>query len=156
MTKAVYPGSFDPMTNGHRDIIARAASVFDEVVVSVMVNVSKKYLFTVPERLNLLSESLKDLPNVRVRAYEGLLIDLVREEKVDVIVKGLRNATDFDYENTMDFYNKRMAPQVESVYLMASHEYVHLSSSAIRELMAFGGDVSGLVPPLVEEALRLR
>ena len=156
MAKAVYPGSFDPITCGHVDIIRRGAAIFDEVTVCVMVNPRKKYLFSLEERLDLIQKSLKDLKNVKIDHYEGLMMNYAIENHFDVVLKGLRNTQDFEYENNMEFFNKRMAKDIESVYLMSSHEHEYISSSAVRELLNFGGDLSGLVPKVVEDALRLK
>jgi pantetheine-phosphate adenylyltransferase len=153
MGKAVYPGSFDPVTNGHLDVIRRACALFDEVTVCVMVNHTKHYIFSPQERMDLIAASVADLDNVRVDSYDGLLMDYARAEGMDAVVKGLRSSQDFEFENTMDFYNKRIAPEIETVYLMAEHTYAHVSSSGVRELMAFHGDISGLVPDRVAQAI---
>ncbi|MDD4692106.1 MAG: pantetheine-phosphate adenylyltransferase [Eubacterium aggregans] len=156
MAKAVYPGSFDPMTTGHLDIIRRASAIFDEIVVCVMVNTTKQYLFPLEQRIALLESALSDRRNIQVDHYEGLLMNYVVDRGIDVVIKGLRNNRDFEYENNMEFFNKRMAKDIDTVYLMASHEHEYISSSAVRELLGFGGDISGLVPPEVEAALRLK
>lgn len=153
MGKAVYPGSFDPVTNGHLDIIRRASALFDEVTVCVMVNHAKHCIFSPEERMALIAASVAGLDNVRVDSYDGLLMAYARQKGMDAVVKGLRSGRDFEFENTMDFYNKRIAPEIETVYLMAEHTYVHVSSSGVRELMAFQGDISGLVPDQVVRAI---
>jgi pantetheine-phosphate adenylyltransferase len=156
MTIAVYPGSFDPVTLGHLDVITRAARIFEEVRVCVMKNVSKRYCFNESERLALLAESTRALPNVTVDHYEGLLTDYARSVQANVVVKGLRTIADFEYEMQMDYFNKRLAPEIETFYLVADTRYSVLSSTAIRELMAFGGDLTGLVPDPVIRAVKDR
>lgn len=153
--RCVCPGSFDPVTNGHLDVISRAADLYDEVVVAVLFNVSKRGLFDVEERLELLREVTKDLPAVRVEAFHGLLVDFCREREIPVILKGLRAVSDFDYELTMAQMNHRLAG-VETLFIPTNPDYSYLSSSLVKEVAALGGDVSGLVPDLVHERLRQR
>lgn len=153
MTKAICPGSFDPVTNGHMDIIRRAAGTFDEVIVAVMTNPRKTPLFTVEERVEMLRMAVRDLPNVRVASADGLLVDFAREQGADIIVKGLRPIQDFEYEWQMGMVNKELNPQIETYFLMSRMEYSYLSSSIVRELASYGGDVSELVPPGVAERL---
>jgi pantetheine-phosphate adenylyltransferase len=153
--RCVCPGSFDPVTNGHLDVISRAADLYDEVVVAVLFNVSKRGLFDVEERLELLREVTKDLPAVRVEAFHGLLVDFCREREIPVILKGLRAVSDFDYELTMAQMNHRLAG-VETLFIPTNPDYSYLSSSLVKEVAALGGDVSGLVPDLVHEHLRRR
>ena len=155
MRKAVCPGSFDPVTNGHLDIIERAAQMYDEVTVAVLTNRGKAGLFTVEERIALLEEVIVDHPNVRVEAFEGLLVDFCRDRGMPVIVKGLRAVSDFDYELQMAQMNYRLAG-VETVFVSTNPLYSFLSSSLVKEVAAFGGDVSGLVPDAVLTALRAR
>jgi pantetheine-phosphate adenylyltransferase len=153
--QAACPGSFDPVTNGHVDIIARAATLFDEVVVAVGVNASKKRLFTPEERIEMLTESCQPFPNVRVDSFDGLLTDLCRTHDVVAIVKGLRAVSDFDYELQMAQMNSSLA-DIETVFVPTSPEYSFLASSLVKEVARFGGDVAKLVPPHVLTRLTAR
>lgn len=157
MSKAVCPGSFDPVTNGHLDIVGRAAAVHEEVVVAVLVNPAKSVVFSVDERITMLEAAAAELQldNVRVLSFEGLLVDFCREQGASVIVKGLRAATDFDYELSMAQMNSTLSG-VETAFLATSPRWSFLSSSLIKEVVRFGGDVSTLVPPEVAEVLRER
>ena len=157
MRRAACPGSFDPVTNGHLDIIARAATLFDEVVVAVGVNKSKNRLFSQEERMEMLTEACADFDNVRVDGFDGLLTDFCKQHDVVAIVKGLRAVSDFDYELQMAQMNSSLA-DIETVFVPTSPEYSFLASSLVKEVAAFGGDVSRLVPPHVLERLgpRLR
>ncbi len=148
MRRAACPGSFDPVTNGHLDIVGRAAALFDEVVVAVGVNQSKRRLFSPEERMDMLTEVLADHPNVRVAGFDGLLTDFCRAERVVAIVKGLRAVSDFDYELQMAQMNSSLA-DIETVFVPTSPEYSFLASSLVKEVATFGGDVSSLVPPSV-------
>jgi pantetheine-phosphate adenylyltransferase len=151
----VCPGSFDPVTNGHIDIVSRASALFDEVTVAVLINKSKKSMFTVEERIDMLTEVCADFPNVKIEAFHGLLVDFCRERDIHAIVKGLRAVSDFDYELQMAQMNSSLAP-VETVFVPTSPEYSFLASSLVKEVATFGGDVSPLVPPLVLERLKAR
>ncbi len=153
---AVYPGSFDPLTNGHLDIIGRAAALFDELVVAVLQNTDKEPLFTVEERLRVLREVLRPLPNVRVDRFEGLLVDYVRSVGGRAIVRGLRAISDFEYEFQMALMNRHLCEDVETLFLMAAEAYSYLSSRLVKEVAKLGGSVHGLVPPLVEKLLAER
>jgi pantetheine-phosphate adenylyltransferase len=153
--RAVCPGSFDPATNGHLDIITRASSLFDEVVVAVLVNKSKHSLFTVEERMDMLAELCEQFGNVRIDAFHGLLVDFCRARDIRAIVKGLRAVSDFDYELQMAQMNSTLA-DVETVFVPTSPEYSFLASSLVKEVATFGGDVSSLVPPLVLRRLTAR
>ena len=155
MRRVVCPGSFDPVTNGHLDIISRAASLFDEVIVAVLRNLSKSGLFTAEERVEMLREVLKGQPNVRVARFDGLTVDFCRENGATAIVKGLRAVSDFDYEMQMAQMNYRQAG-VETLFMTTNPLYSFLSSSLIREVAKYGGDVSGLVPEPVIGQLRAR
>jgi pantetheine-phosphate adenylyltransferase len=156
MTVAVvYPGSFDPVTNGHLDVIERAAEGFDRVVVAVLRNVSKRPLFTLDERLDLLRDATAALPGVEVIAFEGLLVDVCRDLGVGLIVKGLRAAADFEYELRMAQMNRHLAG-VDTLFLPTSPAWSYLSSSLVKEVARFGGDVADLVPPAVAALLRER
>ncbi len=155
MRRAACPGSFDPVTNGHIDIISRAAVLFDEVIVAVGVNKSKNRLFSADERIEMLTESIRPYDNVVVDSFEGLLTDFCQERDVVAIVKGLRAVSDFDYELQMAQMNSSLAP-IETVFVPTSPEYSFLASSLVKEVAAFGGDVSELVPPHVLERLTRR
>ena len=148
MRRCVCPGSFDPVTNGHLDVIERAAGLFDEVVIAVLVNVSKKGLFSVDERIAMLREVAGHLPNVVVESFDGLLVDYCRQRDIPAVVKGLRAVTDFDYELQMAQMNHRLT-RLETLFVATNPEYSYLSSSLVKEVAAYGGDVSGLVPDVV-------
>ncbi|CAM05279.1 phosphopantetheine adenylyltransferase [Saccharopolyspora erythraea NRRL 2338] len=146
------PGSYDPVTNGHLDIIERAAGLFDEVVVAVLVNKSKKSLFTVDERLEMLREVTSQWPNVRIDSWHGLLVDYCREHHIGAIVKGLRAVSDFDYELQMAQMNQRLSG-VETLFMSTNPLYSFLASSLVKEVATYGGDVSNLLPPKIEQRL---
>ena len=152
---AVYPGTFDPITNGHLDIIGRASKLYDVVHVAVMINQSKKGLFTVEERIELIREAVAEYGNVEVEAFHGLLVDFCKQRDIPAIVKGLRAVSDFDYELQMAQMNSSLSP-VETVFMPTSPEYSFLASSLVKEVAMFGGDVSALVPPHVLERLTAR
>jgi len=151
---AVYPGSFDPPTEGHLNIVKRGIKIFDEVIVAVAESTSKKYLFTVEERVKLWKRLLKNVPRTKVETFKGLLVDYVASKGTNIILRGLRNVTDFEYEIQMAITNKRLNPQLETVFIMTEGEYSHLSASLIKEIVLLGGSVKGMVPPLVEKELR--
>ena len=153
MTKVVCPGSFDPVTNGHLDIVERSARLFDEVVVAVLVNQSKQGLFTIDERLELLDRATAHLPNVTTASFTGLLVDFCTSHDVDAIVKGLRAVTDFDYELQMAQMNGSLT-EVDTVFIPTSPEYSFLASSLVKEVAKHGGDVSGLIPDFVNDELK--
>ncbi|MEU7892561.1 pantetheine-phosphate adenylyltransferase [Nonomuraea sp. NPDC049152] len=157
MRRVVCPGSFDPITNGHLDIIGRAARLYDEVTVAVLINVEKKSLFTVEERIDILQTVTREYPNVRVEKFHGLLVDFCRQNDIPAIVKGIRVVSDFDYELQMAQLNYRLSG-VETLFMPTNPEYSFLSSSRVKEIARYGGDVSGLVPDLVHKLLieRLR
>ncbi|GAB3906179.1 pantetheine-phosphate adenylyltransferase [Microbispora bryophytorum] len=157
MRRVVCPGSFDPVTNGHLDIIGRTSRLYDEVVVAVLINVEKRSLFTVDERIEMLQAVTKEYGNVRVEKFHGLLVDFCRQQGIPSIVKGLRAVSDFDYELQMAQLNYRMSG-VETLFMSTNPEYSFLSSSRLKEIARYGGDVSGLVPDLVHQLLveRLR
>ena len=156
--KAIYPGSFDPVTSGHLDILERARSVFDEVVVAVAVNMEKEPLFSVEERVALLREACGHLDNVQVDCFEGLTVDYAQQQGAKVLIRSLRAVSDFESELQMALMNKRLNENVETLFMMTSAEYSFLSSSLIKELAELGASITGLVPKLVEEKLfeRLR
>jgi pantetheine-phosphate adenylyltransferase len=149
----VCPGSFDPVTNGHLDVIARASKLYDEVVVAVLINQSKRGLFSVEERLDMLREVTKEFGNIDVQSFAGLIVDFCRERDIPAIIKGLRAVTDFDYELQMAQMNNSLSG-VETLFVATSPLYSFLSSSLVKEVAAYGGDVSGLVPPAVLDRLR--
>lgn len=146
MKIAVYPGSFDPITNGHLDIIKRASKVFDKVIVSILVNSSKTPCFEMEERRALIQRVMGDLPNVEVDCFEGLLVNYVRKKGAHVIIKGLRAISDFEYEFQMALANTKIAPDIETLFMMTNQEYSYLSSSIVKELASLGGSLEGLVP----------
>ncbi len=150
---ALYPGSFDPVTSGHINIIERGAQLFDEVVVAVAVNSAKKPLFTIEERVDLLKASLTHLTNVKVVSFDGLLVDYLKNNDLHFVIRGLRAISDFEYEFQIAHLNKRLDKEMDTVFMMTSEEYFYVSSSIVRELASFGGDIHGLVPRPVEEAL---
>lgn len=154
MAKALYSGSFDPVTLGHLDIIKRAANVFDEVVVAVLNNKAKNPLFSVEERVNMLKETTKDLPNVKITSFSGLLVDFAREENVNVIVRGLRAITDFEYELQMAQTNHELLPDVDTMFLTTNILYSYVSSTIVKEVASYHGDVSHFVPKCIEDKIR--
>ena len=151
MKKAIYPGSFDPVTYGHIDIIERASDIFDELIVAVLNNKAKTPLFSVDERVNILNKVLGSLPNVRVLSYEGLLVDFAVSNGAGVVVRGLRAVTDFEYELQLAQTNSVLNSGVDTVFLTTSLKYAYLSSSTVKEVASYGGDISKFVPPYVEE-----
>jgi pantetheine-phosphate adenylyltransferase len=152
MPRAVCPGSFDPVTNGHVDVFRRAAALFEDVTVAVLVNKKKSSMFSVDERIGLLRAELADVPNIRVDSFHGLLVDYCREHDINMIVKGLRAITDFDYELQMAQMNHGLAG-VETLFITTNPLYSYLSSSLVKEVATYGGDVSGLIPAGVHDAL---
>jgi len=150
---AVCPGSFDPVTSGHLDVIERAARVFGEVIVAVTPNPDKEAFFSVEERVDMLREVTSHLPNVRVDAFQGLLVDYVRSQGARVIVKGLRALSDFEFEFQMALMNRNLADEIETVFMMTGAEYSYLSSSIVKEIAALGGSIKGLVPDSVARRL---
>jgi pantetheine-phosphate adenylyltransferase len=153
-TLAVYPGSFDPLTNGHVDIIARGARLFDRIIVAIAVNAEKAPLFTTDERVEIARAVFATHPNVEVDTFDGLLVDYVSRRKADVIVRGLRAVSDFEFEFQMALMNRRLNETVETVFMMPAEQYTYISSRLIKEVFAFGGRVHGLVPDTVEARLR--
>lgn len=154
MTKlAICPGSFDPVTNGHLDIIKRAAKIFDEIVVTVFNNQAKHPLFTVEERMELLRQATIDIPNISVDASKGLLMDYAQEKQAQAIVRGLRAVTDFEYEMQITSMNRKLNEDIETFFMMTNNRYSFLSSSVVKEVAKYHADVSDLVPPVVETAL---
>lgn len=155
MRKAVCPGSFDPVTNGHLDIIGRAANLFDEVTVAVLINRSKAGMFAVPERIEMLREATADLPNIVIESFHGLLVDFCRDRGISAIVKGLRAVSDFDYELQMAQMNHGLTG-VETLFISTNPLYSYLSSSLVKEVATYGGDVSGLLPDTVLARVKQR
>ncbi len=154
MKKAVYPGSFDPMTLGHLDVIKRASKMFDELIVSVLNNKEKSPLFSVEERVNIIKEATKDLPNVQVDSFSGLLINYAASRDIHVAVRGLRAVTDFEYELQLAQTNRQLSNEaLDTVFLTTSLEYAYLSSSGVKEIAYFGGDVSPCVPDFVAKLI---
>ena len=156
MKRAIYPGSFDPVTNGHLDVIQRASRLFDEVIVSVAYNDEKSPLFTCAERLELLRETISPFENVKVAQFEGLLVDFARHQNATAIVRGLRAISDFEFEFQMALMNRKLEGSVETIFLMPKEEYTYLSSRIVKEIARLGGNVEAFVPPLIAAALRTR
>ena len=157
--RAVYPGMFDPIHNGHLDVIQRSLQIFDEVIVAVVANPSKAPLFTVADRLEMIDEATSNLglgASFRIVAFDGLLIDLVARERADCIVRGIRAVSDFEYEFQMALMNRKLRANVETVFLMPHEKYTYISSRLIKEVASFGTSVAGLVPPIVEKRLTER
>jgi pantetheine-phosphate adenylyltransferase len=151
---AIYPGSFDPITMGHVDIIQRGARLFDRIVVAVLINADKAPLFSVQERVGIAREVFHDLANVEVETFDGLLVDYARRRQAGVIVKGLRAVSDFEYEMQMALMNRRLNPDLETVFMMPTEPYTYVSSRLVKEVVALGGSVKGIVPEIVERRLR--
>jgi pantetheine-phosphate adenylyltransferase len=153
---AVYPGSFDPVTNGHVDIIERAAKIFDIIYVAVTTNPSKSPFYDIEERENMLRESIKHVKKAKVESFRGLLVNYAKKKKADAIVRGLRAVSDFDYEFQLALTNLRMCPEIETVFIMTDYKYSYLSSSLVKEMWNLGGNIKGLVPGSVLSRLKKR
>ena len=151
---AVYPGSFDPITNGHLDLIQRALRIFDRIIVAVATNAFKQSLFSIEERMEMIRESLKECPNVSIDSFQGLLVKYAREQKARAILRGLRAVTDFEYEFQLAMMNRRLEPEIETVFLMTGMRWVFLSSSILKEAAVHGGDIEGMVPEIVVKKLK--
>ena len=151
---AVFPGSFDPLTNGHVDIIMRGAKLFDRIIVAILVNAEKSPLFTTQERVEIARDVFRSLSNVEVDTFDGLLVDYVERRRANVIVRGLRAVSDFEYEFQMALMNQRLNGRIETVFMMPAEQYTYTSSRLIKEVFKLGGEVRGLVPPAVEQWLR--
>jgi pantetheine-phosphate adenylyltransferase len=151
---AVFPGSFDPLTSGHVDIIERACAIFDRVIVAVLINQDKTPLFTVPERVAMIRDVFDGRPNVEVDTFDGLLVDYARRKHAHALIRGLRAVSDFEYEFQMALMNRRLNHDLETVFLMPAEQFTYTSSRLIKEVFRLGGEVGGLVPPVVEERLR--
>jgi pantetheine-phosphate adenylyltransferase len=156
-TKAIYPGTFDPLTNGHLDLIARGAKIVDELVVAVLRNTQKGTpLFTVPERVEMLKEATQGMANVSVAMFDGLLVDFARAQGAKAVIRGIRAISDYEYEFQMAMMNRKLAPELETLFMMPAEKYTYVSSRLIKGVFELGGDVSGLVPALVEERLKAK
>jgi len=153
---AIYPGSFDPLTNGHLDLIERGAKLVDRLIVAILRNDSKQPLFTVEERMEMLSEVVDRFPNVEVDCFDGLLVDYAASKEATVILRGIRAISDYEFELQMALMNRRLRPEIETVFLMAGEAYSYISSRLVKEVFGLGANISGLVPPLVEARLKKR
>jgi len=153
MRTAIYPGTFDPVTNGHVDVAERAANLFDKVIVCVAVNSTKTPIFTGAERVRLVKEAVKHIPNIEVEQFDGLLVDYAQQKNADAIVRGLRAVSDFEYEFQMALTNRKLCADIDTIFLMPDEKYKYLNSSIVREIARFGGDVSEFVPPHVLKEL---
>ncbi len=158
MRRAIYPGSFDPVTNGHLDIIERGCKLFDEVIIGILVNPEKQPFFTVDERREMLAEVVKDISHghctLRVDSFSGLLVNYAVAQEANVIVRGIRAISDYEYELQMALMNRRLAPSVETVFMMPAETYSYVSSRLVKEVFQLGGTVTGLVPPLIEQRMK--
>ena len=154
MKVAIYPGSFDPITNGHTDVIERAAELFGKVIVAVIRNPEKKPQFSLDERVEMLKQSLDKLENVEVDSFDGLLVDYAKKKNANIIVRGLRAVSDFDYEFQMALTNRKMAPQIETLFFMTDYRYSYLSSSFVKQIAKLGGNINELVPAPVAKKLK--
>ena len=154
MTTAVYPGTFDPVTNGHSDLVRRASCLFDTLIVAVAANPGKQPTFDLAQRMSLIKAVLSDLPNVQVCSFDNLLVDLAQEQGADVILRGLRAVSDFEYEFQLAGMNRKLAPQVETLFLTPAEKFTYISSGLVREIAMLGGDVSDFVHPVVRAALK--
>jgi pantetheine-phosphate adenylyltransferase len=155
MIKAIYPGSFDPITYGHLDIICRASKIFDKIIVVIAENTKKKSLFSIEEKMDMISNVInKELHNIEVQSFRGLLIDCVRSNKASIILRGMRAISDFEYETQFALINKKMAPEIETVFMVTSTRFSYLNSSIVKEIAFLNGCVKELVPPYVEKKLK--
>ncbi len=151
MSTFIYPGSFDPVTNGHMDIIERASKICDKLIVAVLISYNKQPLFSMDERVGLLKRAVNHIKNIEIDCFSGLLVDYVAQKQAKVIVKGLRAVSDFEYELQMALLNQKMAPDIETLFMMSNINYSFLSSSMVKELARYGGNIKGLVPDCIEE-----
>jgi len=151
---AIYPGSFDPVTNGHLDLIERGAKIFDRLIVSILRNFEKEPLFSLDERVDMLREVVRPWPNVEIDVFSGLLVDYARQREANVILRGIRAVSDYEYELQMAMMNRKLNQNLETVFMMPALSYSYLSSRLVREIARLGGSIAGLVPPVVEERMR--
>lgn len=151
---AIYPGSFDPVTNGHLDIIQRGMKLFDKIIVAILTNPGKKFLFTLEERIEMLEKSMKKFSNVEIGTFDGLTVDYAAQRKACAILRGLRALSDFEYEFQMALMNRRLNREVQTIFLMTGMRWIYTSSSIIKEAAQFGGSISGMVPPIVEKRIK--
>ena len=156
MRTAIFPGSFDPVTNGHMDLIKRSAGMFDALIIGVLVNIGKTPLFSPEERVRMLRELTRDMENVSVKSFQGLLVDFVAREQADAIVRGLRTAQDFEYELPLAQANYKLDKRADTIFLATAPEYSYISSSGVKEIFRFGGDIREMVPDLVQDRLQDR
>ena len=154
LVRAIYPGSFDPPTNGHLDLIERGSKIFEELIVAILRNSEKDPLFTLPERKEMLHEMVKHLPNVRVDSFDGLLVDYAMKKNAKAVLRGIRAISDYEYELQMALMNRKLQPQLETVFMASGETYSYLSSRLVKEIFRLGGSVRGLVPDLVEKKMR--
>jgi len=154
MRTVVYPGSFDPLTNGHLDVVERAAKLFDRVIVAIAQNTDKRPMFTQADRKRQISETVKDLPNVEVAAFKGLLVDFAEQKKAQAIIRGLRAVSDFEFEFQLALMNRKLKEEIETIFMMPRESYTFLSSRLVKEIAGLGGDVGAFVPANVERALK--
>ena len=151
---AIYPGTFDPITNGHLSILSRALKIFDKLIIAILNNPNKTPLFSIEERIVMMKEVLKDKPNIEIAFYDGLLVDYAVEKGANVVIRGLRAMSDFEHEFQLSLMNRKLNKDVESVFLMTDYKWFYISSTIIKEAASFGGDIGGLVPPLVCRKLK--
>jgi len=156
MKIAVYPGSFDPITNGHLDIIERAINIFNELIIAVAINPNKSTLFSAQERIEMIKEVTKNLEKVRVQSFSGLLIDFMKRNNANIIIRGMRAISDFEHESQLALMNKKLAPEIETIFMVTCSKYSYLNSSIVKEIASMDGCVSQLVPEIVEENLRTK
>ncbi len=154
MKIAVYPGSFDPITNGHVDILERTSPLFDRVIVAIVHNINKRSLFSGEERVTMIKEATQHLNNIEVECFQGLLVDYIQQRKAGIIIRGLRSVADYEYESTMAMWNKKMLPEANTIFVGADHKYIFVSSSGVKEAALLGGDVSYMVPAVVAAGLK--
>ncbi|MCJ7789021.1 MAG: pantetheine-phosphate adenylyltransferase [Candidatus Atribacteria bacterium] len=154
MRIAVYPGSFDPITNGHLNIIERATNIFDKIIVGVANNPKKSTLFSAPERIDMIKEVTKNLEKVKIQSFSGLLIDFMKSNKASIIIRGMRAISDFEHESQLALMNKRLAPEIETIFMVTCSKYSYLDSSIVKEIASLNGCINQLVPEIVEKKLR--
>jgi pantetheine-phosphate adenylyltransferase len=155
--KAIYPGTFDPLTNGHLDLIARGAKIVDHLVVAILRNSEKGVpLFSVPERAEMIAEAVSEMPNVSVMTFDGLMVDFARQQGASAVLRGIRAISDYEYEFQMAMMNRKLAPELETLFMMPAEKYTYVSSRLIKGVFRLGGDVTALVPPLVVERLKAK